>query len=276
MSSRAELEVVIEKAVLRRNEARKKQKFAVADELRKSLNKMGVVLQDVGPEKTEWKWTNEALDEFAEEEAPEDDSGDDEAQAPAPAAKPKKAKRTTGLVDDVEVVDASTAKKARFADDDDDDDDEPAPRKAPAAKPVKEAPPKKEAPKKEAPKKADKEAPTPMDDALKAAKLALSGGVVADILKAGTGKVAKTNTKISMEYVGTLAKNGRRFDAGKIDFRLGAGDVIKGWDVGCAGMRVGEKRRLHIPAKMGYGARGAPPDIPGNAALNFDVTLLRA
>ena len=62
----------------------------------------------------------------------------------------------------------------------------------------------------------------------------------------------------------------------KIAFRLGAGEVIKGWDVGCAGMAVGERRQLFIPAKLGYGKRGAPPDIPPNADLNFSVELLKA
>ena len=62
----------------------------------------------------------------------------------------------------------------------------------------------------------------------------------------------------------------------RIAFRLGAGEVIKGWDVGCAGMAVGERRQLFIPAKLGYGKRGAPPDIPANADLMFDCTLLKA
>ena len=78
-----------------------------------------------------------------------------------------------------------------------------------------------------------------------------------------------------MKYVGTLAKNGREFDRGKIAFRLGAGEVIKGWDVGCAGMAVGERRQLFIPAKLGYGKRGSGSDIPPDAALRFDVELKR-
>ena len=92
----------------------------------------------------------------------------------------------------------------------------------------------------------------------------------------GSGKTAQNRKKITMKYVGTLAKNGREFDRGKIAFRLGAGEVIKGWDVGCAGMAVGERRQLFIPAKLGYGKRGAPPDIPPNADLNFSVELLKA
>ena len=76
-----------------------------------------------------------------------------------------------------------------------------------------------------------------------------------------------------MRYVGTLAKNGREFDRGKIAFRLGAGEVIKGWDVGCAGMAVGERRQLFIPAKLGYGKRGSGPEIPPDSTLIFEVTL---
>ena len=76
-----------------------------------------------------------------------------------------------------------------------------------------------------------------------------------------------------MRYVGKLT-NGKQFDAsGKrtFTFRLGVGEVIKGWDAGVQGMKVGEKRRLTVPPKLGYGAKGAPPTIPGNATLIFDV-----
>ena len=76
-----------------------------------------------------------------------------------------------------------------------------------------------------------------------------------------------------MRYRGTLT-SGKQFDAGKIKFRLGAGEVIKGWDLGVAGMRVGGKRKLKIPPPLAYGPRGAPPTIPGNATLLFDVEIL--
>lgn len=77
-----------------------------------------------------------------------------------------------------------------------------------------------------------------------------------------------------MKYRGTL-EDGTDFDtASKFEFTLGAGEVIKGWDNGIEGMRVGGKRRLTIPPKLGYGRRGSPPEIPPSATLVFDVELL--
>ena len=79
-----------------------------------------------------------------------------------------------------------------------------------------------------------------------------------------------------MSYVGTLEADGSRFDAGK-DFRftLGAGVVIKGWDRGIVGMRVGGRRKLVVPSKLGYGKKGSGPEIPPSSTLLFDVTLER-
>lgn len=85
----------------------------------------------------------------------------------------------------------------------------------------------------------------------------------------------RPGNKIKCQYEGSLAKNGKRFDKGVIDFQVGRGEVIKGWDQGLLGMREGEKRILFIPAQLGYGARGAPPDIPRNADLIFTTTLLK-
>uniref|UniRef100_A0A7S4KFM9 peptidylprolyl isomerase n=1 Tax=Paramoeba aestuarina TaxID=180227 RepID=A0A7S4KFM9_9EUKA len=130
--------------------------------------------------------------------------------------------------------------------------------------PKKEEPAKKEAPKKEAPKK---------DEIGMSKKLAQ--GVVATVTQAGKGTaVAKNGKKVKVQYRGTLQKGGKQFDAGKIDFRLGIGEVIKGWDIGVNGMKLGEKRTLIIPPAAGYGKRGAPPDIPPHATLKFEVTLL--
>lgn len=102
----------------------------------------------------------------------------------------------------------------------------------------------------------------------------LKGGLKYTILKEGTGPVVTNGRRVNVRYVGCLASNGKRFDKGQIRFVLGRGEVIKGWDMGVDGMRVKEARRILIPAHLGYGSRGAPPAIPGNAALAFEVELL--
>ena len=98
-------------------------------------------------------------------------------------------------------------------------------------------------------------------------------------LKAGTGKQAKKGKDATVHYTGWLLENGKKFDSsldrGKpFEFTVGAGQVIKGWDEGVAGMKVGGKRQLRIPPELGYGLRGAPPVIPPGAYLIFDVELL--
>lgn len=97
-------------------------------------------------------------------------------------------------------------------------------------------------------------------------------------LKVGTGPEANAGQNVSVHYVGTLT-NGNKFDSSRdrgspFQFRLGAGQVIKGWDQGVAGMKVGGLRKLTIPPELGYGARGFPPVIPGNSTLVFEVELL--
>jgi FKBP-type peptidyl-prolyl cis-trans isomerase len=103
--------------------------------------------------------------------------------------------------------------------------------------------------------------------------------------KAGTGNEAAAGQRVTVHYTGWLydeAKpdhKGRKFDSSKdrnepFEFRLGAGEVIRGWDEGVAGMKVGGQRTLTIPPDMGYGARGAGGVIPPNATLVFDVELL--
>jgi FKBP-type peptidyl-prolyl cis-trans isomerase len=97
-------------------------------------------------------------------------------------------------------------------------------------------------------------------------------------LTAGKGDVAKAGDRVSVHYVGTL-QDGTKFDSSRdrnqpFQFVLGQGQVIKGWDQGVAGMKVGEKRKLTIPAPMAYGAMGRPPKIPPNSTLIFEVELL--
>jgi FKBP-type peptidyl-prolyl cis-trans isomerase len=99
-----------------------------------------------------------------------------------------------------------------------------------------------------------------------------------DDVRAGVGAEAKAGTTVTVHYVGTLT-DGRKFDSSRdrgqgFTFRLGAGQVIKGWDQGVAGMRIGGVRKLTIPPDLGYGARGYPPVIPPNATLLFEVELL--
>jgi peptidylprolyl isomerase len=107
-------------------------------------------------------------------------------------------------------------------------------------------------------------------------------GVIITILKEGTGAVAKVGDSVSMNYTGTFA-DGTAFDS-NIDpkfqhvepfvFTIGAGQVIKGWDVGIAGMKVGEKRKLELAPEFAYGEAGAGGVIPPNATLIFEVELL--
>ena len=106
-----------------------------------------------------------------------------------------------------------------------------------------------------------------------------AGGVVIEEVKVGSGATASPGKTVSVHYTGRLT-DGTKFDSSydrgqPIDFLLGKGVVIKGWDQGIEGMQVGGKRKLTIPPELAYGARGTPGGpIPPNATLVFDVELV--
>ena len=104
-----------------------------------------------------------------------------------------------------------------------------------------------------------------------------SGLVIEDLI-VGSGDAASAGQKVSVHYTGWTT-DGKKFDSSKdrgqpFAFSLGRGEVIRGWDEGVAGMKVGGKRKLTIPPDLGYGARGAGSVIPPNATLLFEVELL--
>jgi FKBP-type peptidyl-prolyl cis-trans isomerase len=96
-------------------------------------------------------------------------------------------------------------------------------------------------------------------------------------IKLGTGETAKSGDHVKVHYTGWLT-TGKKFDSSvggaPFDFTIGAGDVIKGWDEGVAGMKVGGKRQLRIPPDLAYGAQGYSGVIPPNATLIFDIQLV--
>jgi len=103
------------------------------------------------------------------------------------------------------------------------------------------------------------------------------GGVLIEDLKVGGGATATAGKQVSAHYTGRFP-DGKKFDSSydarvPIDFELGTGKVIKGWDIGLEGMRVGGKRKLTIPPELAYGALGNGP-VPPNATLVFDVELI--
>ena len=108
-------------------------------------------------------------------------------------------------------------------------------------------------------------------------KITESGLSITDIA-VGEGDQAKQGQTVTVNYTGTL-ENGDQFDTSigraPFSFPLGAGRVIKGWDEGVVGMKVGGKRRLTIPPELGYGSRGAGNVIPPNATLIFEIELLK-
>jgi len=122
-------------------------------------------------------------------------------------------------------------------------------------------------------------APTaPSASAASEASAAPEPTVAIDELSVGTGEAAGAGDRVQVHYVGTLA-DGSVFDSSRkrgqpFNFVLGGGQVIKGWDRGVLGMKVGGHRKLTIPPSLGYGPRGQPPAIPPDSTLVFDIELL--
>lgn len=104
--------------------------------------------------------------------------------------------------------------------------------------------------------------------------------LVKEDLAPGAGAEAKDGDKVKVNYTGRLLKTNLVFDTsvgpGKkpFEFQIGKGGVIKGWDQGVVGMKVGGKRKLIIPSRLGYAEKGSPPKIPGKATLVFEIELL--
>ncbi|EER17112.1 structural maintenance of chromosomes smc4, putative [Perkinsus marinus ATCC 50983] len=192
----------------------------------------------------------ESGDEDEEEDEEEEEEGKIEEITEEPIAGPKKA-----AVEEKKPQQKIPAKKT--------------PEKKPEVKEVKKTIEKKEEPKKQEPKKQQqKEEPVVRTKTL-------AGGLKYEVIRPGHGGTPCPAGKTAkVRYAGRLAKNGKQFDKGSINFRVGMGEVIKGWDMSVKGMQVGEVRKLFVPAHLAYGRGGAPPAIPPNADLVFDMELL--
>jgi FKBP-type peptidyl-prolyl cis-trans isomerase len=117
------------------------------------------------------------------------------------------------------------------------------------------------------------------DDKKDSKVVTTDSGLKYEDLKEGTGDAAKKGDTVEVHYTGWL-KDGTKFDSSldrkqPFSFKLGAGEVIKGWDEGVAGMKVGGKRKLIIPPELGYGKKGAGKAIPPDSELTFEVELLK-
>ncbi|EGF81578.1 hypothetical protein BATDEDRAFT_36850 [Batrachochytrium dendrobatidis JAM81] len=217
--------------------------------------------------------SDEESDEMNEDSNEDDDSEEEEELDDATieailAAQSKNKRKPEPIPSDksgkkAKVVELTSEKEAETKKGKKETKEVPAKKEAPAKK---ETPVKKEASAKESPAKES----TP-------AKRTLSSGIIVEDSVVGTGPVAKSGSKVAVRYIGRLT-NGKVFDSNTkgsaFTFKLGKGEVIKGWDLGVAGMHVGGSRKLTIPPHLAYGGRGAPPDIAPNATLVFEIKLL--
>jgi FK506-binding nuclear protein len=231
--------------VLERDEARTKNNYVQSDTLRDKLKGLGVELIDQKGGPSGWKFT---------------DGTSKKLPAGSNVVVPSK-KRTT----DSEVAVEKPSKKLKSS-------------ASPPSLPSKSPPvSKKVAPevKKSAEQERNKlvlQRTLGVDTGVKNVQ-----GVLIEEVIVGNGKKAETGKKVKVYYSGKLKSNGKVFDASltkPFAFRLGRSEVIKGWDIGVAGMLTGGKRRITCPPEKAYGRVGAPPTIPSNATLIFDVTLI--
>lgn len=203
-------------------------------------------------------------------------SDDEESDVEEPA--PKKSKTAKGAAVIEEEDEQEEDEEEEDEEEEEEEEEVEAPPKKRGREPEsKKAEPKKAEPAKEAApiKKAEPEQ-KPSTKAEGDFKPMAGGKVYFRDDRVGKGPAASKGKRVRVAYKGTL-KNGKQFDASKnFEFRLGAGEVIKGWDVGVAGMAVGGKRTLIIHPDYAYGKSGAGKVIPGNATLKFEVELLKA
>ena len=143
-------------------------------------------------------------------------------------------------------------------------------------KPTQEPAKKAEPSKKDSPKAAKKAEPR-TDGKQQPEKKTLPNGLIIEDVKIGEGIKAQQGRRVGIAYKGTLLSNGKTFDTNKgkplFYFTPGKGEVIKGMDQGVQGMALGGERRITIPSALGYGPKGAPPAIPGDATLVFEIKL---
>ena len=214
-----------------------------------------------------------------EEDEDEEDEEDEDEEIDEEEVKKLKAEAKKAPVKKEKKAPVKEEKKAPVKEEKKPVEKKPVEKKPVEKKPVEKKPVEKKAPvkeeKKPEPAKEEKK-PEPAEKAPK--KKTLANGLVIEDITVGTGAKAKSGKRVGVRYIGRLAKNGKVFDKNTkgavFKFNLGRGEVIKGWDLGVNGMNVGGVRRLTIPANLAYGSRGAPPDIPPNSTLIFEVKLM--
>ncbi|KIK45116.1 hypothetical protein CY34DRAFT_801970 [Suillus luteus UH-Slu-Lm8-n1] len=210
----------------------------------------------------------QGLEDDAERFEELSDLAEDEPKAEQ--AKPSKRPRDDAMDTDEQPVEKVSKKKKAKKQKGEDGKAIPVAAEEKAAEPKGEKEEEKKADKK------DKKKQKGSEEKKGGASKELAGGVKIRDVKTGDGKAAKNGARVSMRYIGKL-QNGKVFDQntkGKpFTFKLGTGDVIKGWDIGVAGMQIGGEREIIVPPAMGYGARKMS-DIPANSTLIFEVKCL--